>query len=66
VPALVIAGSEDELATEDDARAMVGALPNAELLVIPRCGHLTAVEQPDLFNQAVAEFVTALARMSKP
>jgi pimeloyl-ACP methyl ester carboxylesterase len=65
VPALVIAGSEDELATEADARAMVDALPNAELLVMPRCGHLTAVEQPDLFNQAVAEFVTALARMSQ-
>jgi pimeloyl-ACP methyl ester carboxylesterase len=64
VPALVIAGSEDELATEDDARAMADALPNAELMVIPRCGHLTAVEQPELFNQAVAEFVTALARMS--
>jgi pimeloyl-ACP methyl ester carboxylesterase len=65
VPALVIAGSEDELATEEDARAMVEALPNAELLVMPRCGHLTAVEQPELFNQAVAEFVTALARMSQ-
>lgn len=65
VPALVIAGSEDELATEQDAGAMAEALPNAELLVMPRCGHLTAVEQPELFNQAVAEFVTALARMSQ-
>jgi hypothetical protein len=25
-----------------------------------------AVEQPDLFNQAVAEFVTALARTTGP
>jgi pimeloyl-ACP methyl ester carboxylesterase len=63
-PTLVIAGSEDEIATEADARAIVEALPNAELLVIPRCGNLTAVEQPELFNQAVAEFVTALARTS--
>ena len=65
VPALVIAGSEDTLATEDDARAMVEALPNAELLVMPRCGHLTAVEQADLFNQAVGEFVSALGRTSQ-
>jgi pimeloyl-ACP methyl ester carboxylesterase len=64
VPALVVVGSEDTLATEDDARAMVEALPNAELLVIPRAGHLCAVEQPDLFNQAVAEFAAALARMT--
>jgi pimeloyl-ACP methyl ester carboxylesterase len=65
VPALVIAGSEDEIATEDDARAMAEALPNAEMLLVPRCGHLTAVEQPELFNEAVAEFVTALARTSR-
>ncbi|HEX6473094.1 MAG TPA: alpha/beta hydrolase [Streptosporangiaceae bacterium] len=65
VPALVIAGGEDELATEDDARAMVESLPNAELLVMPRSGHLSAVEQPELFNQSVAEFVTALARTTR-
>ncbi|WP_067453007.1 alpha/beta fold hydrolase [Actinomadura macra] len=62
VPALVMVGDEDALATEDEARLMADALPNAELLVIPRAGHLCAVEQPDLFNQAVAEFATALAR----
>ncbi|TDD66791.1 alpha/beta fold hydrolase [Actinomadura rubrisoli] len=64
VPALVMVGDEDVLATEEEARAMVEALPNAELLVIPRAGHLSAVEQPDLFNQAVAEFAAALARTS--
>jgi len=61
-PALVIAGDEDTLATEDDARAMVEALPNAELLVLPRTGHLCAVEQPDVFNQAIAEFTAAVAK----
>ncbi|ACY99425.1 MULTISPECIES: alpha/beta fold hydrolase [Thermomonospora] len=61
-PALVITGTEDELSPQADARAMVEALPNAELQVIPRTGHLSAVEQPDLFNQIVAEFVAALAR----
>jgi len=62
VPALVIVGAEDTLTTEHEARAIADALPNGELLVIPRAGHLCAVEQPDLFNQAVAEFTTALAR----
>ncbi|SEF90997.1 Pimeloyl-ACP methyl ester carboxylesterase [Thermomonospora echinospora] len=64
-PALVMVGDEDELSTRTDARAMAEALPNAELQVIPRAGHLSAVEQPDLFNQAVAEFVAALARTSR-
>lgn len=62
VPVLVMAGAEDEVATEDDARAMADALPNAELQVIPRAGHLTAVEQPQLFTQSVVEFASALAR----
>ncbi|GAA3232924.1 alpha/beta hydrolase [Actinocorallia longicatena] len=62
VPALVIVGAEDTIATEADATAMVEALPNAELLVIPRAGHLSSLEQPDLFNQAVTEFVNAIAR----
>ncbi|MGH3240426.1 MAG: alpha/beta fold hydrolase [Spirillospora sp.] len=65
VPALIMIGDEDALSTEDEARTMADALPNAELLVIPRAGHLCAVEQPDLFNQAVAEFATALARTSR-
>jgi pimeloyl-ACP methyl ester carboxylesterase len=61
-PALVLHGAEDEIITEDEARAMAEALPNAELIMIPRAGHLTAVEQPQLFNEAVAEFGAALTR----
>jgi pimeloyl-ACP methyl ester carboxylesterase len=61
VPALVVTGAEDGLATEEDARAMTEALPSAELRVIPQAGHLSAVEQPELFNQAVGEFVSTQA-----
>ncbi|GAA4231348.1 alpha/beta fold hydrolase [Actinomadura meridiana] len=65
VPALVLVGDEDTLATEAEARVMADAIPNAELLVIPRAGHLCSVEQPDLFNQAVADFAAALARTGR-
>ncbi|MFI0351385.1 alpha/beta fold hydrolase [Actinomadura sp. 9N407] len=65
VPVLVLVGSEDGVTTEDDARAMADVMPNAELMVIPRAGHLCAVEQPDLFNQAVSEFAAALARAAQ-
>jgi pimeloyl-ACP methyl ester carboxylesterase len=61
-PTLVLHGAEDMIITEDDARAMAGALPNAELIMIPGSGHLTAVEQPQLFNDAVTEFGAALTR----
>lgn len=65
VPVLVLHGDEDVLATEDDARAIAEALPDAELTVIPGSGHLTAVEQPELFNEAVTEFGASLARAAR-
>lgn len=61
-PALVLRGEEDGLSTEADAQAMVDALPDAELQTISHAGHLPPVEQPELFNQTIGEFVTALAR----
>jgi pimeloyl-ACP methyl ester carboxylesterase len=61
-PTLVLQGAEDAIVTEDDARAVTDALPNAELIMIPGAGHLTAVEQPQLFNDAVTEFGAALTR----
>jgi pimeloyl-ACP methyl ester carboxylesterase len=57
VPALVLVGEEDELAPRSDAEAMTEALPDARLAVIERAGHLSAVENPESFNRAVAEFV---------
>ena len=47
-PTLVLHGAEDAIITEDEARSMAEALPNAELIMIPGSGHLTAVEQPQL------------------
>jgi pimeloyl-ACP methyl ester carboxylesterase len=61
VPALVIVGDEDGLSTRDDAQAMVDALRDASLVVIPGSGHLTAVEAPDAFNAAAAEFFRTLS-----
>ncbi|MBX6767781.1 MAG: alpha/beta fold hydrolase [Actinomadura rubrobrunea] len=65
VPALVVVGDEDALAVQDEARAMVDALPDAELLVVPDAGHLCSVERPDAFNDAVAEFAAALTRAAR-
>ena len=60
VPALVVYGEEDVLATEAEARAMAEAVPDSRLVVIPQAGHLCAVERPDLFNRAVTEFAETL------
>ncbi|ETK33842.1 alpha/beta fold hydrolase [Microbispora sp. ATCC PTA-5024] len=61
VPALVVVGDEDGLTPQADAQAMVEAIPQATLAVIEKAGHLSAIEQPEAFNRAVAEFVKTLA-----
>lgn len=60
VPALVVVGDEDTLSPPADAEAMVEALPQGRLVVIPGSGHLTAVEAPEAFATALRDFVTAL------
>ncbi len=33
------------------------AIPGAQFVVLPETGHLLNLEQPDLFNQAVRQFL---------
>jgi pimeloyl-ACP methyl ester carboxylesterase len=60
VPAVVILGDEDGLASRDDAEAMVEALPQGRLVLIPGAGHLSAVEAPGPFSTAVREMLGRL------
>ncbi|MER7127441.1 alpha/beta fold hydrolase [Streptosporangium saharense] len=66
VPALVVVGEEDEVTPVADARAMTEALPDGRLAVIERAGHLSALEQPEAFNAAVAAFTAAIAEEARP
>ncbi|GAA4218731.1 alpha/beta fold hydrolase [Streptosporangium album] len=66
VPALVIVGEEDGLTPLADAETMVEAVPDGRLTVIGKAGHLSAVEQPEAFNRAVAGFIAELAGGSPP
>ena len=60
VPAVVILGDEDALASRDDGAAMVEALPQGQLVLIPGAGHLSAVEAPGAFSTAVRELLGRL------
>jgi pimeloyl-ACP methyl ester carboxylesterase len=60
VPTLVVVGAEDELSSPADAAAMAEAVPGATLATIPESGHLTAVEMPEAFNEALAGFLASL------
>lgn len=57
VPTLIIVGEEDTLTPRAVADEMHHAIGGSELVVIPRAGHLTNLEEPDAFDAAVSRFL---------
>lgn len=61
LPALVVAGEEDELVAVDEAAAMARALPRGRLAVLAGAGHLAPVEAPDRVTALLAELIDQAA-----
>jgi pimeloyl-ACP methyl ester carboxylesterase len=59
VPTLLIWGELDARSPLSVAHQFEQAIPDTKLVVIPRCGHLSNLEQPEQFNAAVREFCRA-------
>jgi pimeloyl-ACP methyl ester carboxylesterase len=57
LPILVITGDDDRIVPTEQSLRLAEELPNAELAVIPQCGHLPHEECPNEFMQAVNEFL---------
>jgi pimeloyl-ACP methyl ester carboxylesterase len=57
---LILHGSDDQLIPPSEAMSMRGAIPGARLKLLPDAGHLLNMEQPQLFNEAVREFIREL------
>ena len=57
VPSLVICGEEDKPTPPDLSRELQQIIAGSRLMMIPRAGHLTNLEQPDLFNTAIDRFL---------
>ena len=57
VPTLVITGDEDRVYPPAMARDIARRIPGAELVTLKGIGHLSNLEQPDEFNQAVLDFL---------
>ncbi len=59
-PTLVVVGQEDHTTPLADAQVMATEIPGARLAVIPAAGHLSNLEQPEVFNDLVRNFVEEL------
>lgn len=57
VPVLAIVGAEDTITPEEEARKIAESVPNGRLVVIPGAGHLSNLENPAAFNEALEKFL---------
>jgi pimeloyl-ACP methyl ester carboxylesterase len=61
MPALVLTGEHDRTVRAEESVRLARALPNADLVTIPACGHLPHEEQPAAFLQAMRAFLPHIA-----
>src|SRR4051794_2754716 len=57
VPTLVMVGENDPLTSLDHSKEIASAVRGATLKVVPDCGHLSPIEQPDRVSEALAEWI---------
>jgi pimeloyl-ACP methyl ester carboxylesterase len=53
VPALVLVGEGDQLTPVAHAEELAAGIARAELVVVPDCGHISALEQPEAVTAAL-------------
>jgi pimeloyl-ACP methyl ester carboxylesterase len=60
VPTLIVHGQEDNVIPHSEAEVMAKAIPNSELHLIAKAGHLPNLEQPAEFDRIVSNFLRKL------
>jgi pimeloyl-ACP methyl ester carboxylesterase len=60
VPTLILVGRDDALTPPTRSEAMAAQIPQAKVVTIVEAGHLSNLEQPELFNNAVRAFLEGL------
>ena len=56
-PTLIVRGSDTDILTPETAQRMVEVMPNAQIVEIPRSGHMVFEDNPSDFNTAVGAFL---------
>jgi pimeloyl-ACP methyl ester carboxylesterase len=57
-PTLVLVGGLDMICGPAQGQTIVNALPDAQLVVVPDCGHFIAAEAPEAFRDAISTFAS--------
>ncbi len=59
-PTLVFVGEEDVATPPDRTIRMQRAIPGSKLVHIPRSGHSATLEEPEVVNAAIKEFLATI------
>ena len=57
IPVLIINGETDGLTPVEGAKLLAAEIPHAELKIIERASHLVMMEQPEIVNKIIANFI---------
>ncbi|MBI4589406.1 MAG: alpha/beta hydrolase [Candidatus Rokubacteria bacterium] len=60
LPALVICGRDDRLTPPKYARFLAQRIPGARLVLVDKAGHYVQLEQPEIVNAEIREFLETL------
>ena len=60
VPTLVITGEEDTVTGPEIGRELAAGIPGARFLLVEEAGHLSNLEQPEIVNEALLDFLAPL------
>jgi 3-oxoadipate enol-lactonase len=60
IPVLVLVGEHDEATPPPMSHELAAGLPNAQLKIIPGCAHVPQLQSPEIFLEAIGDFLPAL------
>ncbi len=61
VPTLLVVGEQDAITPPDVMQMMHERINGSELVTIEEAGHMAPVEQPEIVNQAIGDFLSKLS-----
>ena len=65
-PVLVMCGEDDLLTPPECSREIASLIPQARLVLVPRCGHMLTMERPDVVNATLAGWLANLPGGATP
>jgi len=57
LPALVVAGEDDQIISREDSRQMAETLQDGQFLSIPGAGHMPMLERPDMLGEGLVSLI---------